>query len=177
VNRRSAVTGGVVALVVVVLVYLFATAPTDPDREGSNPLIGKSAPIIESTDSTGRAFRLSDYRNRWLLVNFFATWCTPCKIEHPQLVAFDREHSAIGDASVVSVAYDDEPAAVAEFFAQNGGDWPVIASGAENFSLQYGVVKLPESYLIDPGGIVVHKFVGGVTVDGLDAEIAKRAKR
>ena len=64
-----------------------------------------------------------------------------------------------------------DPSQVQAFFEENGGDWPVIAEGNGGFALQYGVVKLPESYLIAPDGTVVYKFDGGVTADGIDSII------
>ncbi len=173
-SRRSALVALVAAVAVVLLIVLFATAPTDPDRQGADPLDDRPAPAINATDTAGRPFHIDDYRGHWLVVNFFATWCTPCKIEHPELVAFSRAHSTKGDAAVVSIAYDDEAPAIADFFKKNGGDWPVISKNTAGISLAYGVVKLPESFLVDTCGTVVHKFVGGVTAAGIDAEIAKR---
>ena len=79
---------------------------------------------------------------------------------------------------LVSVAFDDtEVDQVQEFFAENGGDWPVITAGADGASLDYGVKKLPESFLVDPSGEVVVKINGGVTADQLDALIAERRRR
>ena len=62
------------------------------------------------------------------------------------------------------------------FFAENGGEWPVITAGADGASLDYGVKKLPESFLVDPSGEVVVKINGGVTADQLDAMIAERTE-
>lgn len=172
-SRTVAVGVGVLVLA---LVGLFWFAPTDPDREGANPLLGKPAPSIVATTSEGEPIRLTDYRGSWVVVNFFATWCTPCQVEQPELVRWAAAHDGEGDGRIISVAYDDSPRAIAEFFARSGGDWPVVADGADRFILDFGVVKLPESYLISPGGTVVHKFVGGLTAAGIDDAIATASK-
>jgi cytochrome c biogenesis protein CcmG/thiol:disulfide interchange protein DsbE len=121
---------------------------------------------------TGDEFDIDAHRGRWVVVNFFATWCPPCVEEHPELVAFDERNGS--RVQLVSVAFDDtEVDAVERFFADNGGDWPVITSGAGGASLDYGVKKLPESFLVDPSGTVVAKINGGVTAAQLDALIAE----
>lgn len=170
-----------VAVVIGALIVLMATAPTDPTSERTSALVGRAAPAITTTDSEGRAFDLGDYRGSWVLLNFFATWCVPCVREHPELVAFSEAHASRGDAAVVSVAFDDPPEAIVEFFERNGGDWQVIADDrpeadlgtTSKISLDYGVVKLPESYLISPEGIVVHKFIGGIRAVEVEAQMAR----
>lgn len=179
----SAWVAGAVALVVGALIVLMATAPTNPNDERVSPLIGKVAPDISTVDSESRDFELSNYRGSWVLLNFFATWCVPCVREHPELVVFAESHAAAGDAAVVSVAFDDPPETIADFFDRNGGDWQVIGDDRSEsvekrpkISLDYGVVKLPESYLISPDGVVVHKFIGGIRAAEVEAEIARAAR-
>lgn len=169
---------GIVGVVLVALIALFVSAggAKDPLALDTNKLVGKPAPAIDATDTEGRPFRVSDYRGQWLLVNFFATWCAPCIKEHPELIAFSQEH-ADGSASVVSVAYNDTPQKVRDFFAERGGDWAVIADDEHDFSLDYAVVGLPESYLIDPDGVVAHKFLGGITADEVNSVIRQSSKR
>jgi cytochrome c biogenesis protein CcmG/thiol:disulfide interchange protein DsbE len=173
-SHTALIIAGVVALVAVLLVVLLATSPQgDSDQQTSSPVLGRLAPDIKASDTSGGQFRIDDYRGRWVLVNFFATWCGPCKVEHPELVKFAQRHELTGDAAVVSVAFNESPKVVKQFFEQNGGDWPVIAQGNGEFAIDYGVIKLPESYLIAPDGTVVEKFVGGIRADDVDAEIAR----
>lgn len=164
-KRRAAWIAGIVGVAAVALIALFLTADinSDPLAVDTNQLVGKPAPSIDSTDTKDRPFRLDDYRGRWVLLNFFATWCGPCITEHPELIAFDQAHRSAGDASVVSVAFNDEPEEISDFFATNGGDWAVVADDESDISIAYAVIALPESYLIDPEGVVVHKFSGGIT--------------
>lgn len=174
-KHRIAVVAGIVGVVAAALIALFVGADpkTDPLALDTNQLEGRQGPPIITEDSEGRPFRLRDYRGRWVLLNFFASWCGPCITEHPELVAFSEAHKADGDASVVSVAYNDPPETVRNFFDTNGGDWAVVADNGD-ISLDYGVVGLPESYLIDPDGIVVRKFVGGVTKAEVEAAMERR---
>ena len=74
---------------------------------------------------------------------------------------------------MVSVAYNDTAEAVQEFFDTRGGDWAVIADEGD-VSLDYAVVGLPESYLISPDGVVVEKFIGGVTRSEIERRIAEQ---
>jgi cytochrome c biogenesis protein CcmG, thiol:disulfide interchange protein DsbE len=171
-RHTALIIAGVVAVVAVLLVVLLATSPQG-DQPVSSPLLGKLAPDIKATDTSGSKFRIDDYRGRWVLVNFFATWCAPCVQEHPELLEFSRRHALKGDAAVVSVAFNESPSTVQKFFEENGGDWPVIAQGNGQFALDYGVVKLPESYLIAPDGTVVEKIDGGIQADQVDATIEK----
>ena len=168
--RRAPVVAGLVAVVVAALVALFALSPNDAERREAAPLVGKPAPAIKATTIDGDHFDLDALRGGWVLVNFFATWCGPCKVEQPELIRFAEEHS--GSDFVVSISLNEGPADAKKFFAANGGDWPVIAQGNGSIALDYGVIRLPESYLVDPDGIVVAEFNGGVTAAGVDRLIS-----
>jgi len=172
-GRTALIVSGVVAVVVGVLVAVLATGDPATERRTESPLLGRLAPAVQGTTLDGEAYELVDLRGRWVLVNFFATWCTPCVVEHPELVAFAAEHAAIGDAAVVSVLYDDEPDAAREFFQERGGDWPVVIDADGSIGVSYGVARVPESFLVAPDGTVVQRVVGGVTRAQLDDSLAR----
>jgi cytochrome c biogenesis protein CcmG/thiol:disulfide interchange protein DsbE len=160
-----------VGVVAALLIALLAFSPDSGEQPVTSPVVGKLAPDIKATETTGQTFSLEDLRGGWVLVNFFATWCAPCKAEQPQLIQWANEHQ--NQDSIVSVSFNDEPAAVKKFFKSNGGNWPVIAQGNATIALDYGVIQLPESYLVSPTGIVAAKFSGGVTASDLDQIIAR----
>lgn len=154
-----------VGVVVAVFVVVLATRPQAADVVAPSPLIDRPAPEIEGPGLDDGTVRLSDLRGRWVVVNFFATWCVPCLKEHPELVRFADRHPA-EDVQVLAVVYDDQPEDVARFFDDRGGSWPVVDDvGAK---VDFGVRGVPESFLVDPDGIVRTRLVGGVTADGLD---------
>jgi cytochrome c biogenesis protein CcmG/thiol:disulfide interchange protein DsbE len=160
-----------VAIVLVLFIGLLATRSPSEDRFGPNPLVGRAVPAIDATTLDGSTLDIDSLRGKWVVVNFFATWCTPCIVEHPELVRFSEEHAADGKAQVVSIAYDTEPQALRDFFASKGGDWPVVVSDDARLALEFGVTGVPESFLVSPGGQVVAHFTG-VTAEGLNQVIA-----
>ena len=162
---RTAAT--VVGLVLALLVVVFATRDAGRDRLTTH-LVGAVAPPVVGTTVDGDAWDLDAQRGRWLLVNFFSTTCVPCIVEHPELVAFAEAHAGADDARVVSVAFDDSAAAVERFFREAGGGWPVLATGTGHIAVDWGVVAVPESYLVTPSGLVAAKVVGGVDRTGLE---------
>lgn len=161
----------VVGVALVALLAVLATK-TPGSEQVSSPLVGKKAPELIGTDLTSKEFDLTRYRGTWVLVNFFASWCPPCKAEHPELVKFSESHSP-NQAQVVSVAFNDTPEEIEAFFSERGGSWPVLATDTDPIVLNYGVVKLPESYLVAPDGTIVAKMIAGITSDGVDDIIAK----
>jgi cytochrome c biogenesis protein CcmG/thiol:disulfide interchange protein DsbE len=163
--------GAVVALLVVLLI----TRQPAGDQSSASPIVGKRAPALEGTPIQGKRFVVAA-NDRWLLVNFFATWCTPCVAEHPELRAFSEEHQSDGKARVVSVVYGDKPAQVRKFFGEHKGTWTVLDSDDGRTALDWGVAKVPESFLVSPTGVVLERFSGGVTRDQLDATIASYEK-
>jgi cytochrome c biogenesis protein CcmG, thiol:disulfide interchange protein DsbE len=170
-RRVGLVVSAVVAVVLVAFVAVLATREPATERRASSPLIGKVAPALAGETVDGGSFDIDDHRGRWVLVNFFATWCQPCVQEHPELVRFSQAHAAADDALVVSVVYDESDLGrVRDFFAERGGDWPVVSDGLLP-AVDYGVVKVPESYLVAPNGIVVQKYTGGVTQGMIERDI------
>ncbi len=156
--------GGLLAAFILVL----ATRPAAETVKAHSPLLGKPAPELAGTTIDGQHIRLGNYEGRWVLVNFFATWCIPCRKEHPELIRFATRHAAVGDAAVVAVIFDDSSDAVREFRRDHGGDWPMVLDRDGAIAVDFGVSGVPESFLISPDGFVVSKLLGGVTGDRLE---------
>jgi len=167
-GRVALVTATAVGVVLAAFIAILATGEPSTSRLGDSPLLGERAPALAGTSLlTGEAFDLDDERGRFVVVNFFATWCEPCRREHPDLVRFDAAHEAPDDAKVVSVVFSDEADDVTRYFEERGGDWAVV-DDTTGIVPSWGVTGVPESYLVDPGGFVVAKIVGGITAEGLE---------
>ncbi len=161
-----------VAVATALLLVLLATRSPSAERAVDSHLLGAVAPLIEGPTIEGDWFDIDDHRGQWVVVNFFSTTCVPCIKEHPELVAFQESHAPVGDATVVSVTFDDRASNVIDFFAEHGGDWPVLVEDTGTFAVRYGVTGVPESYLVAPTGVVAAKLIGGITASELDGRIA-----
>jgi thiol-disulfide isomerase/thioredoxin len=122
----------------------------------------------------GKRVQLSDYHGKWVLVNFWATWCPPCLEELPDLVKLHQAHKD-RDLVVIGVAMEySSPQQVAEFAARHGISYPVVL-GDDKLAEQIGEVDaLPTSYLYDPSGRLRAYQQGAITRDIVEAYIGSR---
>jgi cytochrome c biogenesis protein CcmG/thiol:disulfide interchange protein DsbE len=171
-GRRALWIAVAVAVPVALLVAVLATRPPAATVAAKSPLVGKAAPQIDATTIDGQQVRLSDYRGKWVLVNYFATWCVPCRQEHDDLIRFQEAHDRAGDATVLAVVYDDSTQAVREFRQEKGGTWPMLTDPSGRIAIDYGVAGVPESFLVDPRGVVVAKIISSVRFEDLERLIA-----
>jgi peroxiredoxin len=124
--------------------------------------IGQEAPDFELTDRNGQLFKLSEYRDKTVVLNFWATWCPPCRAEMPELQKF-YEH--IGDNNVVILAVN---AANSEASINTVGDWlrekrytfPVLFDSKGELTQTYRIAAFPSTYIIQPGGLIQEKHQG-----------------
>lgn len=163
-----------VAAVLVALIGVLAVSKSHTDSADS-PLLGKVAPSLAGKTLDGDPFDLTSLRGRFVVVNFFASWCQPCRVEAPELRRWAQRHEAAGDAELVNVLFQDTPEAARAFFAEYGGvTWPVLAVDTDTIGLDWGVAKVPETFVVNPDGVVVAKTIATVTEDDLD-ELLKRS--
>jgi cytochrome c biogenesis protein CcmG/thiol:disulfide interchange protein DsbE len=177
-GRTALWASAAVALAAVCLVAVLATRPAGEDTVAASPLVGKPAPAIDarSIDTGaigGGRVSLAAYRGRFVVVNFFASWCPPCQAEEPQLVEFAAAHRGAGAPAVIGVVFSDSAANAAAFARANGVRWPIVADPGGRIALAFGVADPPDSFLVGPDGRIVADVVGGVTASGLDRLIGE----
>ena len=157
-----------VALVLGSLFWVLATSssgPTDTLGLVESPLIGKPAPAVRGTTADGATFELSRRKGSWVVVNFFNSRCVPCKAEHPELVAFIQQQATLGADGAELYAIDQPPDSAEEikaFFAERGGNWPVVLDDDGLVNVAFGVAQVPETFIIDPDGIVRVRWAGPI---------------
>ena len=128
----------------------------DPHRIDTDALIGQQAPRFRLVDLDGNEVNLADnLGKRWVVINFWSTWCGPCKQEHPELL---RAPSMWPDVLWLGIVYQDEPAKIRDYLARHGSAYPHLIDPQSAMSVDFGVTGVPETYFINPEGIVVQKF-------------------
>ena len=132
-----------------------ASKPAKPED-----LIGKAAPAFTLADATGKSIHLADYKGKVVLLDFWATWCSPCKIEIPWFMDFEREYKDKG-LVVLGVSMDDDGwKVVNEYVAKMKMNYPILLGNDNVGNLYGGVDSLPTTFLIDRGGKIVSARVG-----------------
>lgn len=140
-----------------------AAACGDGGGGGSRAEVGEPAPAFTGYDLEGRRVALADFRGRVVLVNFWASWCAPCRAEFPRLRAVHGERAA-----VLGVLYDDRSEPARAFAQEHGATWPSVVDPQGRIAAAYGVGPgIPVTWVIDAEGVVRARHHGELT----DAEI------
>jgi cytochrome c biogenesis protein CcmG/thiol:disulfide interchange protein DsbE len=174
-TRTTRVAPFIALAVAIVLAALFLVlAASDPGRDDQvqSFLIGRPAPSVVSTTLDDQPFDLSRRKGSWVVLNFFDPTCIPCVDEHPELIAFAEQQAQIADgAELYTIVNRGSDSSVQRFFDDNGGDWPVVRDPNGGVSVDFGVAQVPETWIIDPNGVVRRRFAGPITADGVAQEL------
>lgn len=147
------------AATLAVLVVLFAVGLSRDPTKIPSPLIGQPAPAFELPTPEGGRLTPADLGGQPVLVNFWASWCTPCLQEHPLLMELARS-----GVRIVGLNYKDDPAAAQQWLARHGNPFAVIAQDRQGRAgLDWGVYGVPETFVLDASGVIRHKHIGPLT--------------
>ena len=162
-----------VAIVMVALMVILVGADPNENNVAESNLIGRPAPEAIGVVDSGKTFDLSRRKGSFVVLNFFRSDCVPCIQEHPELVEFADQQEQLGaeGAEFYSVVVGDTPERVERFFDERGGDWPIIYSDSDEFSVAFGVAAVPETWIIGPDGVVLERFISTVTAEFLSVTL------
>jgi thiol-disulfide isomerase/thioredoxin len=139
-------------------------------------LAAGTAGAFDVTDTEGKRHRLADYKGKWVVVNFWATWCTPCIKEIPEIAEFQRAN-APDRAVVIGIAMDVDNAEKTKQFAQKVGHAYPLVLEDDGTEKQFGKVKgLPTTVIYDPAGKRSFDRAGTVTRKSLEEATAAKPK-
>lgn len=151
-----AAAGAVGLVVLLLLAYSIATGP------GTALQAGQAAPTFKLADLTGGEIDLEAERGQVVVVNFFASWCAPCRQEAPDLERAWQQYQPEG-VRFFGIAYKDARSAVEAFVDEFDASYPCAVDPGNRIARAYGVTGVPETFVIDRQGQLVHHFVGPVS--------------
>jgi thiol-disulfide isomerase/thioredoxin len=169
-----------IASVAVVAVLL--AVGTGRQGDSDNRFVGKPAPDFELQviGSKGKTLKLSDLKGKAVVINFWATWCEPCKVEMPWLVELQKQYGPQG-LQIIGVAMDDSEKKVISSFARKMGvNYPVLQGTEKVADLYGGLEGLPSLFFVDRSGKIVEQELGlrseSVIVDNIKKSLAQDDK-
>jgi peroxiredoxin len=161
------------------LIAMGPNPPTGGSRDTASPgdaekSVNSKAPDFSLKDAHGRSLSLSSLRGKVVLINFWATWCPPCKAEMPSMNRLYNEIRNRG-FEVVAISTDNSLSTIKDFLARNRIDFPVLFDETKSVTRQYHVFSMPTTFLIDRSGMIAEKFYG--EEDWTDAVIRKKIEK
>jgi len=169
VRRLLTIAAGIAATVAVVgiVVYghmhasLLDTRSATPIR----PADRKAAPALAGTTLAGKPIDMHAYAGKPVLVNFFASWCAPCRTEAPQLTRV--AHHFGGRVQVLAVADNDTRSGATRFIQKYGWTWPIVWDPSNDLAYRYGLIGQPTTFVIDQQGRIAWSHQGKVQTSAL----------
>jgi len=158
-----------------VLLAFFAVGLNRDPRVLPSPLIGKPAPAFELPvlafpQANAASVRLSnaEFAGKPYLVNFFASWCAGCQVEHPYLMQLAKQ----GAVTIVGIDYKDADADVRQWLAARGNPYaPILVDLDGRAGIDFGVYGVPETFVVGADGRILHKHVGALTPEAFAKDI------
>ena len=165
--NRTRTRNTLAILLCIMTALLSGCGPSDEQPQGK-AIKGQPAPNFMLTDLTGKEWQLSDLRGKVVFINFWATWCPPCIQELPSMEALNQRLSA-ASFQMLTILYSDRPELGQSMVNKSGYSFPVLIDPDAAVGRQYGLTGVPETFIVDPQGILREKFIGPFDWDSQDA--------
>ena len=140
---------------------------------GADARTGQPAPAITGTALDGSSIDLAAYRGHPVIVNFWASWCVPCREEFPLFKERLEQLGASDGLVVLGVLYKDQDEPAKQFLDEFGATWPTVTDPGDAIAKAYRVVAPPQTYFIDAEGVLQGLQIGEVLPADFDAQYAK----
>ncbi len=139
------------------------------------PEVGRLAPDFTLTDLEGNSVTLSDFRGTVVFLNFWATWCPPCRAEMPEIEAVYQEYKN-QDVMVIGIDLLEAENEVRQFVQQGGYGWTFVIDTTGEVANNYGVTAIPTSFFLDKEGIIRAVSIGAMTKRAMESRLAEAMK-
>jgi peroxiredoxin len=139
-------------------------------QQAQASLLHKKAPDFALTDIQGRQVDLKAYRGKVVLLNFWATWCTPCLLEMPRFMAWQKQYAEQG-FQVIGISMDDDPAPVRSLSARLDLNYPLALGDEKIGDLYGGILGLPVTYLLGRDGEVLAEYRGETDLNAMEERL------
>lgn len=158
-----------------VLLFGFVPGRTTPrplsaTDAGHRPIQSAQAPDFTLTDFSGKKLTRSQYKGKVILLDFWASWCTPCQAEIPKFIEWQKKYGEEG-LQVIGISMDDNEKAARKFVERLKPNYPVAMGNAKLAESYGGILGLPANLIINRAGRVRAKYVGATDLDTLEREI------
>ncbi len=160
----------IVIAIVVVSVIWEASHRHSSSKPAGRAAINAPAPAFSLQDLDGKPLDLGTYRGQVVLLDFWATWCTPCQAEIPHFVEFQDKYRSQG-FEVIGLSMDDDAKPVREFYKQYKMNYPVALGTTQIADSYGGVLGLPITFLIARDGTIAAKYIGAADMSVVEREI------
>ena len=170
-HRSARLVMALGGIAVVIFAVAVATAsPSNPNTVAPSRVVGHIEPALSGTTLGGTKLTIAQSRGSYVLVNFFASWCVPCRSETAAFEKFLAEAPKYPWGSrvkILGVTVNDRESSTRAFVKQLGISWPVVYDASGTAGLAWGVGNPPQTFLVAPNGVVVTRIVGTVSAPGL----------
>lgn len=157
------------------IIMIFMAKMLETDRKTDSPIIGKDLPAFDLPIAVTGTDKLAsaDIKGHYSLINVFASWCIPCKLEHSFLLKIKEE----GKLPIYGINWKDEPQIVEKWFKEKGNPYTKIGADKDGkVIVKLGVTGAPETFLISPDGKIVFRYAGMLTEDVYNNDILPKVK-
>ena len=165
---------GIIFVALIATLELTSHLPSST-HQTTGPQVGLTAPNFTLKDLNGNILKLSDFRGKPVYLNFWTSWCPPCKAEIPEIQKFNQQNIDKVAVLAVNITFNDKIPDVVNILKADNANFPVLLDTDANSSVadSYQVYGIPASFFIDKNGIIRETHVGGMTLATLQEALKK----